>query len=174
MSMKEAMEGYFKRLEKVWKKCSNSYPMAPYEEKSKLFVSEVDDEGYAEWLPTEIKKIKIQRASELNDELVEFFSSYYYMQMGGRYKQVSFYFCNMYSNKLINNEINAGIKDGHYYFPKKSYFCLGGVNYKGMDDYLAFYDIKKKMVYIYDIDKNKMVDWKYPLLEIINNMKPEL
>lgn len=171
--MKKLLKQYFLRLEELYLNTFNTKPASPYFDNCNLFVSTPDEEGYAEWLPIEIEHIDLENKEKLSKELIEFYSSYYYLNLSGEYKDIVFYFGNdMHTNETINKAIKAAIADGKYYFEDEEYILIGNACKDGNDDLLVFYDNKNEIVFLYDQDFNKKTEDIFKLEEIIKNLSP--
>ncbi len=82
--MKEELKEYFNRLCQLYKRKFNTYPTMQYIDNCNLFVSNPNEDEEAEWLPIQIEHIDLLCADKLNQELIEFYTSYYYMQLSRR------------------------------------------------------------------------------------------
>lgn len=171
--MKNNLKKYFERLKELYLKKFNTYPTVTYFKHCDLFVSKPDEDGEAEWLPKEIEYINLDLDIKLSNELYEFYTSYYYLQLSGVYKDINFYFhINMYSNNEINNVLKQEIIDGKYYFKDKECILIGNATKNGNDHLLVFYDNKNYNVFIYDQDYNKKIEDNFKLEEIIKELTP--
>lgn len=78
--VKTALKGFLDRYIQKSKDLFGELPMGIYIKDCDLFVSEPDKEGYAYWMYKEADKTDI---AGLNDELTDFFGSYYYVSVDG-------------------------------------------------------------------------------------------
>ena len=173
--MKECLKQHFDKLKELYLKEFGTMPTSPYFEECNMFVSKEDDDGYAEWIPKEISNIEIKNKEKLNDELIEFYSSYYYLSLRGDYKNIHFDFnIEMYSEEKINISIECAIRDGEYYFKDSNYLLIATACKDGNDDLLVFYDLNNRKVFLYDQDLGEKNGDIFELKEIIKNMKPSI
>ena len=173
--MKNYLNQYFEKLEQLYLKEFGTNPTAPYFDNCSLFISGEDENGEAEWLPLEIENIEIKSKEKITEELIEFYSCYYYLFLRGTYKNIHFDFdIDMYSNERINNFIDNAIKNGEYYFKTDNYILIGTACKEGNDDILVFYDVKDKKVFLYDQDFEEKTGDVFELKEIIKNLSPDI
>ena len=173
--MKDYLKQYFEKLKQLYLKEFGTNPTVPYFDNCSLFISSEDEDGEAEWLPLEIENIEIKNKEKLTEELIEFYSSYYYLVLRGTYKNIHFDFSiNMYSNERINNFIDNAIKDGEYYFKSDNYILIGTACMDGNDDILVFYDVKDNKVFLYDQDFEEKIGDVFELKDIIKNLSPDI
>lgn len=173
--MKNYLKQYFEELKNLYLKEFGTNPTTPYFDNCSLFDSKEDEDGYAEWIPLEIEKIDIKNKEKLNDELIEFYSSYYYLVLRGTYKDIHFDFgIDMYSNELINKFIDNAINDGEYYFKSDNYILIATACMDGNDDILVFYDVNDEKVFLYDQDLEEKIGNVFELKEIIKNLRPDI
>ena len=171
--MKNSLQKYFKTLDISYLKAFNTKPTVPYFENCDLFISSPNEDGDAEWLPKEIENIELNTDKNLSKELYEFYTSYYYLDLSGTYRNIDFYFNNqMYSNEAINKALNNAVSDGKYFFKDEDYMLIGSATKDDIDSLLVFYDNKNEVVFIYDPEFNKIIDSNFNLTEIIENLEP--
>ena len=173
--MKDYLKQYFEKLKGLYLKEFDTMPKVPYFDNCSLFISKEDEDGDAEWLPLEIENIEIEEKEKLTEELIEFYSSYYYLSLIGTYKGIHFDFgIDMYSNELINNFIKNAIKDGEYYFKSDNYILIATACMDDNDNVLVFYDVKNRKVFLYDPDFEEKIGDIFELEEVIMNLNPDI
>ena len=170
MSIKDAMKIYFSRLYHTYVKTFNVPPSVSWssEINPKLFISTPDEDGEAQWRPILAENISMP---DLCDELCQFYSSYYYCSLNGKYDNTLFYFEPIDSIDTAIKCANKSIKDGEYYFKKQNVLLLATCSKNGNDDYLLFYRQNNGEIFLYDRDKRFVYPLGYSLTELISNME---
>ena len=170
MNIKEAMASYFLKLEELYRENFGTIPTVSWSEEmdQELFIGEPDEDGEIQWKPKEAILIS---SSKLCDELIDFYSSYYYWELKGKYKEVTFIFPAVPSYKKTNEILKAAIDQGNYYFPNENIAFLASCYSNGNDDLLLFFMQKTGELFLYDIDKKDNMLLDYSLIDLISSME---
>lgn len=170
MKLKEKMKKCFEMQLKFWQRQFNSYPKVPYVdefENDKLFINGlVDEEGYIEWQPKEQislvddEIIGKQIGVKLNLQLIEFYSSYCFLELIGKMDNgiiINFdripFGCNI--NEYIVQKYISNDKMKEYYidFNKYDLFEIGSAIVDENDGYLACFDNNSgKVLLVYFVE----------------------
>jgi SecY interacting protein Syd len=95
MSVKEAMSGYFDRLLQAWRERGQEWPITPWDEDVDpiVYVGEPDESEMIQWRPVEksstsdLEPLEAIRGAPISGDLHEYFNSYWFCAMGGRYDE---------------------------------------------------------------------------------------
>lgn len=95
MNIKYVMGEFFEKMLMGYKKTSQGLPMAPKVEvnNNEIFVGEVDEEGWSKWKPImkseeeEFSEIEKILSTDINKDLKEYFNSYWFIQLEGKFKK---------------------------------------------------------------------------------------
>lgn len=185
MKIKEQMEKCFAMQHGFWQKQFNTYPKVPYVEEfenNELFINNlVDKEGYIEWQPKEqilsIKKeiIKSRIGVELIPQLVEFYSSYCFLELIGKMENgITVIFDRIPFGCDINEYIiqkyldDNKVKEYCAEFNKYDLFEIGNAIVEGNDEYLVCFDNKSgKVLLIYFVEQI-VLDLNITLYDLFN------
>ena len=179
--MLNAISKYYENLKKIYKKNFNSLPTVSFVEDedidNDLYLSSPNEDGEVEWGLKKIEnldflKIEEELGFKINSNLKEYFSSYLFLSLNGRYNEIDFSFDSLKSVNYIKEKILISSKDGKYYFPDNNYFLIGIATYKQDDGYMIFYDNDSSKIFIYEDDTKKTVDINISLASLIENLEP--
>ena len=137
--MKEALENYFTRLESSCQNKNGCMPKTVYVEKCDLhgiyIKSSLDHEGYAEWKPIlqnqfiDFEQIEKELGFKINEQIKQFFTTYWFMQMDGNYNGNECYFNKIVPNADIRDIIFKSHHSGNIdYMKPHNYFHIGDVD----------------------------------------------
>lgn len=170
MTVKEALAEYFKKLNLRYEKIFGTLPTVSWDEslEQNLFVQEPDEDGEIQWSPTPAKKMNV---SGLCIELMEFFESYYYWELRGRYENAIFDFPPVFSEAEAEKIACTALEDGEYYFPKQNVAFLANCSLSGNDDLLLFYRQQTGELFLYDTDKKFVHPLKYSLVQLLGSLE---
>ena len=173
MTIKEAILHYYAKLTDVFQEEFGTNPTICYDEEinPELFISGVDEYGESQWKPVCAKPFFREGSC---DELNESFSSYYFGQQRGTYGNFSFDIAPVYSYDDAVKIVEAGLKDGDYYFKGSNYFMLGTAEKREIDDYILIYRQENGSMFVYDTDKKTSRELKISLPELIELMEAEI
>lgn len=140
MSVKVALDKYFKEMIKEYAKTKQGLPMRPKRVigNESIYVGECDDEGWCRWKPIEKNEINnFEELEELfqikfNKDIKEYFNSYWFLELEGKFKKKDITLevvvpereLEMFQKKLIgykeahNNELKyipIGMEEEHGY-----------------------------------------------------------
>ncbi|WP_145409963.1 SecY-interacting protein Syd [Paenibacillus xylanexedens] len=95
--MKQKLEDYFIRKYARWRKYKNSFPMISWDEDvpSFMYVGEINNENYVQWkaIPKDeiydFSEVKNEYNIELHPDIKEYFNSYWFLELTGRYEDYS-------------------------------------------------------------------------------------
>lgn len=170
MNIKEALTSYFLKLRGLYKKMFNSLPTISWspELNQQLFEGKPDEDGEIQWKTAEATQIIMDG---LCKELQNFYSSYYYWELRGKYKGILFDFPPVPSLDAAKSIVSTAIHDGGYYFPKQETVLLATCTSSGNDDLLLFYRQNTGKLFIYDVDKRFVIPLEYSLTELLGSME---
>lgn len=171
MNIKNSLDIYFSKLEKLYRKEFGTLPSISWDESlnKSLFVSEPDEDGEVQWKPKVADHITV---SGLCDELSSFYSSYYYWELRGKYKNDLYIdFPPIWSKQEAYHIIQTSIDDGNYYFKGQNTVLLAYCSQYGNDDLLMFYRQDTGEIFLYDTDKRFIYPLNVSLAELISSME---
>ena len=173
MTIGVAMSTYFQRLKELYKKQFGTAPTFPWDENAphKLFISPPDEDGDAQWAPKLATPLPAAVADALCSEMVQYYSSWYFLQLRGRIKNIDFDFLPFFSAETAIRAAKAALADGRDYFPMERCVLLATCTVSGIDDMLLFYDQNSNKLFIYDPDKQIKHNIKASLPELIADME---
>lgn len=88
--MKAAFDIFFIKMNESWKREWNTYPRITFSEKKEkcgLFISDMDEEGYAEWQPklqtekVDFDKIEETLGFEIHNDIKKYLSTYWFFPL---------------------------------------------------------------------------------------------
>lgn len=179
MIMKEAFDIFFEKLNRVYEEEFGTKPMIPYSEKwnRDLLVSEPDDEGYVEWEPklqAEVinwDSIEDSLGFKICEELKEFYSTYSFADLEGRYNKILISFDGVNIVKSVENLVKDAYEIGKYDFPNSEVFALGDAVIRDDDGYTLYFDNKDGRLFAREFDTNRTVEVSNSIAEVIANME---
>ncbi len=173
MTIGMAMNTYFQKLKALYQKNFGTAPTFPWEENAghQLFISPPDEDGDAQWTPKMAAPLPASVGSTLCSELVSYYSSWYFLQMKGRIRNIDVNFLPFSSVEAATSAAKIAVSDGRDYFPKARCALLATCTVSGIDDMLLFYDQDTGSLFIYDPDKEAKHNVKASLPELISEME---
>ena len=179
MMMKEAFDIFFEKLNRVYEEEFGTKPMIPYSEKwnRDLLVSEPDDEGYVEWEPKlqtdDIDWASIERelGFSLCEELKEFYSTYSFADLDGRYNKMFINFDGVNIKKGVEVMVRDAYEIGKDDFPNSEVFAIVDAQIRDDDGYTLYFDNKDGRLFAREFDTNKTVEVSNSITEVIANME---
>lgn len=179
--IKEALENYYRKLNDLYMREYGTLPTVAYSEdmRKDIQISVPDDDGEVEWklvpVSDDIKENTLRDLKYiLNQEILEFYLTYYFARLNGQYDGVSYYFytnCYCCRPNSIGEYVNKLHEDAEYYFKNATYLLIGVANSKHVDEYLVFYDYKECDLFLYDQDTHKIRKICHSLSNLINDME---
>ncbi|MDE5583888.1 MAG: SecY-interacting protein Syd [Ruminococcus sp.] len=171
MSMREAFDIYFTRLNKVWQEKHGSYPKTFYLErcdvKGVYLPGTIDEEGYIQWQPklqtesVDFESIEKELQLTIHPHLKEYFSTYWFMQLSGYVGENSYSFDNIYPNAAISQLIKKSREDGNIDYIRGVFFAVGDAN----QDCGLYVNNDNGEVICIDWDLAQYYDFKIPFNE---------
>jgi hypothetical protein len=173
VNISEAYEIYFKKQVDVYMRLLNTLPSVPWDENTEhnLFVTGPDEDYEAQWKP---QRAKMLNMSILNQELNEFFGSFYYLELNGEYQKVDFYFPPITSETDASKKASIAIEEGDYYFQGQNTVLLASCSKSGNDDYLLFYKQYSSELFLFDTDKEIVFPLDFTLTTLLSSLEPEV
>lgn len=171
MNIKYAYEQYFLKLKKVYLDTLGTEPTISWDSKlnQKLILSQPDSNGEAQWEPIPASKINI---NGLCNEMIDFYSSYYYFSFSGKYKDVIYNFDSIDSYEKAVLQAKQALADGEYYFKQQNTLLIASCSLNGNDDLLLFYRQNDSTLFLYDVDKRFIhPTLSFSLVELIGSME---
>lgn len=177
--IKKAMESFFDKQKTMSQKRLGTNPSVPYSESlnKRLLISQPDDDGEVEWKPslqptfTKWKEIEDILGFILCDELKAYYSSYFFLDLSGKFGSAFLYFQPIYSEDNLKGIIIQQYKDGQYIFPKSQVFLIGNAVIDDDDGYFIFYDNSSSKTFCHETDSNRQVLLTYSLAKVINSIE---
>lgn len=179
MTMKEAFETYFEKLNNVWKDGIGCYPMISEDEKNNkdLIISEPDEDGEVEWQP-QLQKNEINFSSIINFDLCEelkgFYNTYSFFSLRGKIANVRLYFDPVNAIETVEDTIKKAFENGQYYYPNSQIFVLGVASIDEDDNYILFFDNKTGRLFCYEGDTKKEITISDSLAKTISLMEARI
>lgn len=178
MSMKEAFDSYFKKLEAFCRKENGCMPKVVYLEKCDLHEiyinGSLDGEGYAEWQPilqnqfTDFDEVEKELGFKINEQIKQYFTTYWFMQMYGNYNGNECYFNKIVPNANIKKIILQSYHSGNIdYMKQKKYFFIGDVDNSEHEDCGLYIDNSTCQVVGIDWDGASDCDFTRPLSDFM-------
>ena len=170
MTISEAMNMYFGKQEQLYKKTFGTYPTVSWDKSlpQDLFVGTADEDDEIQWRPSVADKVPFK---ELCKELNDFYCSFYYWTLRGKFKNILFDFPAIPTSYERKKVVEQAVKDGNYYFPDQNTVLLAACSLDGNDDLLFFYRQKTGDLFIYDGDKRFVYPLEGSLTEVIRSME---
>lgn len=183
MFMKKAILNYLKKYFNYWQHKTGFLPKVPFDGEfdTKLYVGEVDEYGYIQWMYQEntkkidFKKWKREVKGELRKEIKEYISSYKFLEL------VGFLDGNLVCFKIINNdeerdleeiekcleeiEKNANVED-----LKELENCIEIGSYQGIFE--MYFDNNNGNIVVYDFDYHKKTIIANTFQELFERLTP--
>ncbi len=177
--MKESFEKYFEKLNRLYKEEFGTKPSVSYTEKMNkdLIVSEPDDEGYVEWEPklqTEAidwESIERELGFGLCEQLKEFYSTYSFADIDGRYNKMLISFDGINIVKGVEKMVRVAYEISQDDFPNSEVFAIGDAVIRDDDGYTLYFDNKDGRLFAREFDTNKTVEVSNSIAEVIANME---
>lgn len=177
--MKKAFEEYFKKLISFSMQTYGAKPTVSYTDSlnKELLVSKPNGEGEVEWLPRlQISPLPWNEIEEkvgfiICKELRDFYSTFFFINLSGKYGDVNLYFRPLPSQKEVVSTILLQYSDAQAVFPHSKTFLLGSANYNNDDSYHIFYDNSDSKTYCYESDTKKEILLSYSLADVISIME---
>ncbi len=177
--MKEVLEAYFQRLQKLYSNLFSTLPTVSYSDRlnKSLLVSSPDEDGEVEWKP------KIQDSSinwnsiesslgfPVCAELKEYYSTYSFLALCGKFGECELNFYPINAVEPIPKTIIRNYQDGQHFFPKSQIFIVGNAKVADNDNYFICYDNKTSKLFCYESDTREDILLSYSMKKTINAME---
>jgi hypothetical protein len=172
--MKQALEEHFKRKYLRWKQYKNSLPVICWDEDVPpfMYVGEVNSEGYVQWKAAEkdevydFKQIQDEFNFILNNDIKEYFNSYWFLELTGKYRDYS----------IILEPVIPGIGLRDFHFNLEEYFK----SHRNQLNYIPIgfeanglpivMNNETGKVYIEDYENGSYKEIAYSIEELINQL----
>lgn len=170
MTIKSALETYFARLKEKYRDTYGSLPTVSWgrDLDGTLFVGSPDKDGEIQWDYQPANEMVLKG---LCAELRELYNSYYYWHLCGRYNDFDLYFPPVPTQEEAIRVAQNAVKEGKYYFPRKSAVLLAMASSFGNDSLLLFFDQDDKTLFLYDTDMDTTYFLEDTLAEVIDFME---
>ncbi|GAP40239.1 SecY-interacting protein Syd [Flexilinea flocculi] len=177
--MKNAFEEYFKKLINFSKQTYGAKPTVTFTNglNKELLVSKSNEEGEVEWLP-QLQNIALpwneiegKVGFMISKELREYYTTFLFLNLSGKYGGVYLYFQPLSSQEEILRTIFRQYSDAQSVFPHSKTFLIGSANYYNDDGYHIFYDNSDLKTFCYESDTKKEILLSYSLAEVISTME---
>lgn len=170
MSVKEAMNFFFARLEEKSNELTDRKPVCTYNEKgSNLYLSEPDEFGKVEWMPKNAEPIV---NNTLPHDLYEFYSAFYYAEFSGRVKKNHFFFTPVYNLKEAEKAARYSVKIGKHYFPKEDIYHIGMATNENNETAMLCLNGADNMLFLYDDENDERTPLRLNLETFFYKLKP--
>lgn len=177
--MKKAFEDYFQKLLSFSIQTYGTKPTVSSSETLnwELIVSKPNEEKEVEWLPRlqnnplPWKEIEEKVGFVICKELREYYSTYSFLTLSGKYGDVYLYFQPLSSQNEISRIIFQQFYDAQCLYPHTKIFLLGSANYNNDDGYHIFYDNSDSRTFCYESDTNRQILLSYSLSDVIGTME---
>jgi hypothetical protein len=110
----------------------------------------------------------------LCDELLDFYSSYYYCNLEGEIDQYSFIFSAVYNKKSAIKQAQYAMQIGKNVFPDENIVILCSCGDESIDGLLLCYNQDDGSLFIYDHEFDKRTKLEFGLVELFEKLKPFL
>ncbi len=156
--MKTVMHDFFEKYIEMWKQFNDSEPRVPYDDSIEpiLYIGEVDEDEYVNWLPkskeviTDFSEIEKEYDIVLNQDIREYFNSYWFLDLKGFFKGTNVVLEPVIPGKELDNFIQQ-LKGYYMMYKELSYIPLGvEVN----NNNLIVVDNVSGTVYFHDLETN--------------------
>lgn len=170
LNIKDAMDIYFQKLNYIYVQTFNTCPSVSWSPdiNQDLFITSPDEDGDAQWCPISAQSLKLPG---LCDELNQFYSSYYYCSLNGRYQNIQMYFDPIDSLETAQRKAKQAILDGDYYLKNQNAVLLATCSLEGNDELLLFYKQETGELILYDQNKRFMCSLECSFVQLVSQME---
>ena len=170
MAVKDAMGIYFSKLESLYQETFGTLPTISWSSKlpQDLFIGTPDEDGEIQWKQTAAKPVTL---SGFCPELSSLYGSYYYWELRGEYRNTEFDFPPIPTENGAKSVAEKAALDGEYYFPGQNIVLLASCSRSGNDDLFLFYRQNRGTMFLFDTDKEEIMELDFGLEELIGKMK---
>lgn len=148
MSMKEAFENFFAKMNNLWNENMNCYPKYPYIEKyqpnilKKLFIPGTYSNGYVQWQPklqdnnVNFEEVERELGCKIHSQIKDYFSTYWFLRLNGKVGENIIYLNPIFPNVDILSIVKNCIEKGKYHYQQSEiFFAIGFASVDGDDSY---------------------------------------
>ncbi|MDR3091494.1 MAG: SecY-interacting protein Syd [Clostridiales bacterium] len=187
--MKEAFDGYFDKLNEAWLQKTGFRPQVPFVERLKdtgLYLVDTlneYDEGYAAWRPklqtekTDFEPIekKLGLGFEINPQIKDYISVYWFMGLEGKRKGNVYYFPAILPVVSAEYYVENFVKHGKSHFDKNQiYIWLGHVCAGADDSFQIYVNNGDCGVFAVQVLENKSIKVADSIEELIDELEAVL
>ncbi|MCF0260421.1 MAG: SecY-interacting protein Syd [Erysipelotrichaceae bacterium] len=180
--MKEALEGFFKRLLAFSQSTFGTFPTVCFtaDLNRDLMISAPDEDGEAEWRPVlqkqpvDWRKIEDRLGFRLCDELKEYYSVWSFPVVTGKFGSSTLTFYGVNAVEQVEKTVLQEYADAQYVFPDSQIFLLGHAVIQDQDDYFIYFDNTTQKVFCYESDTGKEVLLAYSLAGLFDRMEASI
>lgn len=170
MSIKDAMEMYFKRQADTHLKEYNTLPMVPFdrEKQTLIYKGQVDEEDWIQWKPVHAKTVKIDG---LCQELNHFYSTYYYGRIEGLFDNIYYDFPGIFNQTDAISQAKWALRNGEDLFPGENVAVIAICEINERDGLLLVYEQDTNRIFVWDGETDDRDYLDISLEELILNLK---
>jgi len=179
--IENAVKEYYKKLDKLWSDKRKTHPLIPYIEKIEpynMYIGPKNQSDYVEWIIQKNSKVvdfsKIEKAIEieLKNEIKQYFSSYWFLNMTGLYENIIVSFTPITPLVDISVFIRERFNIAKEQNRNTDKIEIGIVEIDHDDGYLLLFDNSTGYVEAYDADKKLYQIVAKSLEALIAEMEP--
>lgn len=154
----DIFNNYFQKLEKVYAQEFGTLPTLTYTDSinKALLVGDVNEDDEIQWkVIKQDKNIDWKNIEKIigfavNEELKEYYSTFYFVTITGSVSNVYFRLFSVGATKDVERDIKQHFADGKYDFSSSQIFLIGECSVGADDSYFVYYDNNSKEVFCYD------------------------
>lgn len=174
MSMKEAFDIYFNKLNDYWQRTKGCYPKTVYIEKCdkhSIYIPGTIQNGYAQWRPilqtepVDFELIEKELEITIHVHLKEYFSTYWFMQLGGDAEGNGYYLGRIPPNTNIPMFVKKCRQEGDIDYLNGVFFAIGDADINGNQDCGLYVNNDNGEVICVDWDLVRHHNFQIPLSE---------
>ncbi len=173
-----AFKTYFEKQEADYMKFFGHKQSVPHSDdfNQDLFISEPDEEGWAQWQPriqaenVDWEEIEKELGFKINKTLKIYWGTVSFAAIEGMFNGIMLYFDPVNFRENLIRTIYSAHNVALTVYPNSQVLCLGTADIDGDDGYTLYIDNKTGKVFCNEVDRNTTVEISDSLTQIIKNM----
>lgn len=176
MTMREAFEIYFNKLDISYQERYGTHPRVVYRsecDKKGIYIEGTqDDRGYAQWKPVlqdetvDFEDLENELGFTIHPHIKQYFTTYWFMQLAGNRGEDHFFLTRIEPNTEIKELIRECYEKGNIDYMKPGVFCaIGDAEIEGNQDCGLYVNNDTGEVIYVDWDEAGYYDFEIPFTE---------